>query len=614
MTLPVTVHFHDGETPLSLASRLAAANGYTSLEAFLSFTEINAKMISAGDPAAMTILSGWSGIGEERLRRFSISPGETRATWKLGSAEFSKDMRPGNRHRFCAHCIVDDLEREDGRPIARPWMRSWWLPRAIMSCQQHGVSLTEIDGEDVVDRNDFARFVADNIDRVRELAALPENSKSPPLDAYLRQRITGDVGDSFADGLAAYVVVELSAYAGWFIEKHEVPGSWDAADHTDETREKGFMALSAGRDAFVNLYVGAINRKQPTMRDIELFLGRILPWLRRNEDKPSHSAVVDLFVDMVVRHVPIGPGEKFIREVNVRHLHSVTSASAEYKLLPKRVRDLVIAAGLAKPSDLSDPQFRFDAELARPVLEEALDTLTSSEVAEIMGTHIDRIRGIMDAGLIPRAENGPADVRVYSRIRKKDLAEFQQKLFDGAKPFKEAADVLPIKDVCRVCMCTMEVLIQMILDGEIESIARSGSEQTFLSLYLNAVEVGRILANRRRGENSRHDDLLTIRQAERALGTTTYTIRALFDHGLLKYEDRQNLRSGHVSVGVSRSEIDKFSKRYASLSQIARASKRDRASMKVRLEDLGIHPVFEPEGFIARFYERTKIKAAGLPI
>ncbi len=131
---------------------------------------------------------------------------------------------------------------------------------------------------------------------------------------------------------------------------------------------------------------------------------------------------------------------------------------------------------------------------------------------------------------------------------------------------------------------------------------------------LNAAEVGRILADRRRDENGQHDDLLTIRQAERALGTTTYTIRALFDHGLLKSEDRRNLLSGRVSVGVSQSEIDKFSNRYASLSQIARASKRDRASMKIRLDDLGIHPVFEPTGFIARFYERAKIEAAGLPL
>ncbi len=452
MTLPITVDFHDGETPLSLVSRLAAANGYSSLTDFLGFTEINAKLISDGEPAAMAILSGWSGIAAERLRRFAISPGDTRATWKMGSAEFSKDMRPGNRHRFCAHCILEDIAQEDGRPIARPWGARLVAGTVDRVLDRHGIALSEVDAEDVGDRNDFARFVADNIDRVRDWRRFRGVRKSPRLETYLRQRIMEDAGDSFADGLAAYVVVELSNYVGWFIEKHEVQGAWDAADHVGETREKGFMALSAGKDALLDLYVGAINREHPTMRDIELFLGRVILWMRRNADKPTHSDVIDLFVDMVVRHVPIGPGEKFIRDVKVRHLHSATSASAEYKLLPKRVRDLVIAAGLAEPSDLSDPQFRFDAELARPVLEEAMETLTSSEVAEILGTHIDRVRGIMDADLFREQKMAQPTCEFTLGSEKRDLAQFQQKLFEGARPLEEDGDVLPIK-VCAAFAC-----------------------------------------------------------------------------------------------------------------------------------------------------------------
>jgi predicted DNA-binding transcriptional regulator AlpA len=614
MTLPVTVHFHEGETPLSLTSRLAAANGYSSLANFLDYTDINAKMIESGESNAIASLSHWSGIAVDSLQRFAISSGETRATWKIGSAEFSKDMRRGNRHRFCAHCVLEDLEQEGGRAVARPWVRSWWMVRAILSCERHNIALIEVDVEDIGDRNDFVQFVADNVDRFRDLATKPKIALSTRVDTYLRDRVMGIAGPSFVDGLAAYVVVELSSYAGWFIEKHNVEGPWATADDCRDTREKGFMALNAGRDEFEEMYVRVIRREHPTRGDIKLFLGRILSWLRRNADKPSHSDVVDLFQNIVVRHIPIGPGDVFIREVQVRHLHSITSASAEFALLPKRVRDLIIAAGLAEASGLADPQFRFDAELARPILEAASATLTSREVAEILGTTADHVRGIMDAGLLPRVENNTS-TRVYSRVRKGDLDEFQARLLAQANASDLTGQLKSVGDVCRHCMCSLDVLVRLILEGKFRTVSILGNDGILSDLHLDPYEVAKFLQSQKEMELTQDpENVLTIKEAERLLGTATITVHALVEQGLLKFVTRRNLRTGGQYQGFERSEVEAFKETYVSLSALAKAWRTSRVMAKVRLDELGIFPIFEPEGFVARIYEKTKIKASGFPV
>lgn len=105
MTLPVTVDFHSDETRMSLLSRLAIANGYSSVREFLDFTDTNAHAVRSGSPEAISTLAEWSGVEPHVLQSYNITT-ERHSTWRLGAASMSRDMRIGRSHRYCPKCVL----------------------------------------------------------------------------------------------------------------------------------------------------------------------------------------------------------------------------------------------------------------------------------------------------------------------------------------------------------------------------------------------------------------------------------------------------------------------------------------------------------------------------
>ena len=125
MVLPVTLPHHDDEAAIDLVARLAAANGYPSLREFLAHTDTTATAIVHGEKDALSLVSAWSGVSVSTLGKLSASAAGAGGTWQMGCATFSKDMRSGRVQRFCAHCVLEDRERETGRLGARAYRRAW---------------------------------------------------------------------------------------------------------------------------------------------------------------------------------------------------------------------------------------------------------------------------------------------------------------------------------------------------------------------------------------------------------------------------------------------------------------------------------------------------------
>ncbi len=85
----------------------------------------------------------------------------------------------------------------------------------------------------------------------------------------------------------------------------------------------------------------------------------------------------------------------------------------------------------------NDPGFRdglvaastyFDAVKFSPILLAATETLTSTEVAKVLGLREERVRDLLDAEILPQVEKRCDDLRNYSRIRKCDLDDLTTRL------------------------------------------------------------------------------------------------------------------------------------------------------------------------------------------
>ena len=604
MKLPVSIPFHDDETPLGFVSRLAAANGYPSMEDFLDCTETNAPSVMRGDAGSMTLLETWTGEKHNRLGRFAVQRADEKLRFRLGDAVFGRDHRRGNAHRFCVQCVRHDLSIEEGRRVSRPYVRAWWETKAIRTCPIHGSRITEVACDN--NKDDFALFISANEHLFAHDHWVVESLPSQELDRYLIGRIQGELANPFLDNLEAYVVAGLCKYFGRFLRRYRGASvSEDGSFETVDDAEYGFNAVKLGEAHISELVSKLVLGESASVEDGASPMDPITRWLRRNHDVPAYATLVEVFQDLAERNMPLGEGQICILPTRRRYRHTVRSASVEYGLREKRIVTLVTKAGLLKPEEATTPKVSFDAELAKPILEAAQDALSLTEAAAILGLKGARLHEIIDAGFLPRVEADRGELRIYTRIWRQDLVDFQRRLFERAKTEIDLDGYLPIVKAAHRCNCPVWELIGMILDGQLQGIARSDKGLTFAALFVNlkeAQEKRRLAVRLEVGA-----DLLSIGEAAELLNTAKYKTYPLVASGVISSVTRLNRTSRRMQPFIEPQALEDFRRRHISIAEIASVYGTRADVIVRRMERLGIEPSFDPGCRPGRYYWRSDL-------
>ncbi|TBG89401.1 hypothetical protein ELG67_10010 [Rhizobium leguminosarum] len=596
MVLPVTLPHHDDEAAIDLVARLAVANGYPSLKAFLAHTDTTANAVVHGEADSLTLVSHWSGVPVAKLGKLVAVANGPGGTWRMGCATLSKDMRPGRLHRFCAQCVLEDRETGTGRIAARAYRRAWWSIRRIEGCSCHGCALTEVAVKADGDVHDFPQFVDANLALISDAASIPVPSRQPTLDRYLRDRVFQDGGDGFLDRLDVHVAAEFSRYLGDYLVLHNLK-AW-MQEHTD-LREWGFTLAAKGEEEIRRVVADVIDHKRPATQYAESFVGPMITWLRRNLAKEAYGPVIDLMQDILERNMPFGEGQTIFKPVHTRHFHSVSSVHAEYGLTHDRIRALMKANDPEFREGLPDSRTYFDAAVVRPILEAARSTLTSKEAGDALGLREERVRDLLDAGIIEQVETRFDDERAYTRIRRSVVDELTHRLTENTTAVTPFAGHLSLSNAARTWRRPFPTLVSMILEGSVESFVLPGDGPVFHRLRVSPHALVSPLAG---GDN----ELMRLKEAEFALGTTTVTMAELLKRGYLRHRTLRR-ETGRDVKFVERQSLAEFQAAYVSLTEIAKARQGYRAAIRAELDKAGISPIFEPEGFIARFYRRSDI-------
>jgi hypothetical protein len=604
MKLPVTIAFHDNETPLGFVSRLAAANGFPSLDAFLNCTETNALAIMRGEAGSMALLESWTGEKRDRLGRFAVRRADEKLQFRLGDAVFGRDHRRGNAHRFCVQCVQHDLRIEVGRKVSRPYVRAWWETKAIVTCPIHGSRITEVACDN--DKDDFALFVSANEHLFAEDHGDVESRPSQERDRYLIGRIRGETVNPFLDNLETYVVAGLCKYFGRFLRRYlGAAVSDDGSVETLDDAEYGFNAVKMGEAHISKLVSELVLGESASLEDGASPMDPITRWLRRNNDAPAYATLVEFFQDLAERNMPLGEGQICILPTRRRYRHTVRSASVEYGLREQRIVGLLTKAGLLTTEEATTTKVSFDAELAKPILEAAQDALSLTEASAILGLKGPRLHEIIDAGFLPRVEADRGELRIYTRIWRQDLVDFQRRLFERAKTEINLDGYLPIVKAAHRCNCQVRELVGMILDGRLQGIARSDNDLTFANLFVNlkeAQEKRRLAVRLEVGA-----DLLSIAEAAELLNTAKYKTYPLVASGVLVSVTRLNRTSRRMQPFIEPKALEDFQRLHISVAEIA-SLYGTRADVIVRhMETLGIKPSFDPGSRPGRYYWRNDL-------
>ncbi len=609
MRLPVNVTFHpEDETPLSLASRLARAMGYPSVNDLLSGGGTNVKAVVQGDDHAIRVLSSWSGVPKTELQRFAVPVSEEAGEWRLGDAVFRKEMRVAGRFRFCPHCLENDLVNGCGRPAARPYARAAWATRAVVACTRHGNVLAEAAAGEHA--NDFSLFVATGGHRSNQEVQAADEAELM-VDAYLERRIAGMKTQSFIDRQEVHVLLVLWLFIGSFVHRHLPHHDFSGRPASAlGVRAVGYMIASEGAERIRSTLLEAIELHRPDVATIVRFFGPSIRRFRDNVDSPAFAEIVDLLQGLVP-HLPLGAGDLFIRRVDRRSMHSIRSAAAEYGLDKKRVRMMLDERGLISRSNLPDYSVYFTVEEAESTLPGAAENITTAGVAAALGTTQGQVREMVERGLLAVAERGVKKSRPFYRVSRRELQRFVDHLF-GHVPLVADGDgdgMVTLGNVSRTKGYTLVDVIEMINDRKLVQIKRVDHTMKLGSLLVSPSEIAPSWRKVDIRKVDIKDDSIyaTAREARQLLATAAVTFAALVEKGILPIAMRTNPKTKRTQAFVLKGDIEAFLNEHLSLRRLARGWGLNVVTMKRRLELAGVKPMFEPSGLVARFYRRQDL-------
>lgn len=616
MTLRNTLEYHPDETRKSLLSRLAMANGYRSLHAFLSLNGTRALPFERGEPKAIKRISDWSGVPVERLSAYDIRSSGAGSTWKLGLALMSRDMRVGPYHRYCPRCIVADVQRGNGREQTRPYVRASWMTRAVETCVVHGCIILEA-ATDKKTQGDFARHVAGNLERIREEAVSVPAAASTEVAQYVSRRIEGQTSYHFLDQLETYVAIDLCRNIGYFAIQHGVVESGSTPLGGASAVDHGFKVACNGPERIEAMVADVVERERPLGIEMNAFFGKLRRWLLRNQEKEEFSSTIELFQDIAERNLPIGKDETFILPTRQRHLHSVRSASIEYGIPDDRVYQLVVEAKLTEPTDLTSGRIYLDARKSAMVLSAALDTVTTPEIAAQLGLHIDRLRPIFEKNLLTRVETPENGVRIFSRVRRSDFEAFKMRLDAPLASPSETERLVSLGRAARTQYCTILDIIELAAKQKLPSLRRLNQDGFISGLGVDLSELEPLIPRRQLSasnsilpvfdQNDPSSALLNTTQARRLLQAAPCTITDLLHRKHLAQVRGINLKTRKVHNYICRRSVESFMEQHISLAHLAVRRGMFAVTVRDKLADLGVKPIYEPTGRNSRYYRKQDV-------
>ncbi len=485
MQLPVTVPFHDDETPLSLASRLAIANGYRSLAEFLSCTDVRAAAIRQCEEGAIEQLSTWSGIPKSRLVRHQILGGT--GSWRLGDATLTKKMRPGNRHRFCPQCVMDDYSQTAGRPNAAPYVRAYWCVRLVNTCEVHECPLTEVEASKT-DASDFSSFVVSNLAQLRKEAESTTNAAGADLARYVIARIRGDLSNIFLDGLESMVAFELCDRLGEVVRRHKAAPQEVLDANNDVTL--GFNIASQGPRAIEDFVTSILASTKLSTRDFRTFFGSLRSWLALHRSEPNFGEVAELFQSIAERSFPLGVDEVFIFPTKKRVLHSITTASSQWGLTEKIVRTMLEDAGVIERSDLPHNNVLFDAASANAIFGKQQTGMSIRDIHREWRLPQSQIRALVLNGFLPKVEGsgGRAGSRIV--VNREVFEDLKRKIDGDVVAASELTDHVPLREAATNRNGNLEAILQAVVTGELKVVRYGGSY--FTNLWVSRSDLARL--------------------------------------------------------------------------------------------------------------------------
>jgi hypothetical protein len=602
------VHFHDDETPMSYASRLAARNG-TRAAPFCADFGIRMLDVADGDERSLRALAALGGVEPELLLASAfVKSGPLQ--WTFQGEALDRTILRRTRLAICPACALADIKVEPKlMPQVATYGRATWLLDVVRRCPVHRISLAYADEANGVrllhDFAQHAKLVLPQLARLADVAP----KKPAPLQTYVVGRLAGAKGAGLLDPMRVASVVRLCETAGAVAMFPDL----DIKQLSDDQREAagtiGYKALAGGDASFRSLLAqlkSTIHHRSRLDGPTAVF-GKLYWLLSRTSEDPELAPVRDIMRDFVVENFAIEGGQSVLGQpLDRRRLHSIQTLARQTSVHPKVLRRHLRAAGLVtdRQMEMSDHNVLFDADAGLVVATPLVDALSAAEAMEHLNAPRSQMAVLVEHGFV-RPRHRASDAGGQDRYAAADLDGFLAKLSAKSVPARASRKFRNIPDTAKQCCRSAAEVIRLILEGQLET-RKSADVRGYLGILVDPDQAAGAL----RGALT---DALPLREAARRIGISDVALGALVKQGHVVNLIAPNPVNKRPQRLVPADEIARFQGRYISLWRLAKEHKVHIAAMKAMLDSAGVAPAFE--GVFARLYRTADLagKAIGYP-
>jgi len=600
-----TVEHHPDESPASFLSRLAAVNGVHA-RALCRDIGLSFQAVIDGCGSALQQLADLASGAFSSLIAAAIK--KTDDGYRYRGEELISSSLRRSRVMVCPLCLIDDIAINKK---ARPYGRSSWLIEPLRTCTVHNIALVE--AANITKSNEAHDFVCNIKSALPDLLKIGQTATVRPpssLELYLKTRFDRDQSSSstlWLDSLKWYVAEDVCSVLGAVALHGRNAGLRRLTD------EDWFQAGAAGFDIAKHGEAGVFAFLTEVVRlpmssqmpgGPQAQLGTLFKWLSFQRPDPAFEPVRELFAQHAIESFPLAAGDLiFGRTIAQRTMHSVHTASIDYKIHPKRLRKIVFATGIAPNALKTETNDRivFSVEASREILEKSTDSLNLTDAESYLNAGRVHARLLHEEGFITPFVVFPSLRKSEYNFAVKDLDRFLTELLAGTESVEGAAlDEYDIPSAAKRANCSAAEIVRLILDKKLSWVGQLAGNQGYLSVLVRLSEIKTFV-------HGRPVDGFTPRDLERELGTTTATVKALIGNGILPTETIVHPVNRCPTTIIKTTVVGNFKRQYISLFNLAAEQGQHFRKVQKDLDKKGIKPVLTRDRYGASFYRRSDL-------
>jgi len=576
----------DDEVLSSYVARLARANGHNLTFRFCSELGLDFRKTAAGHDVNIERLAYLTKQPVEKLHHHAVPYGEHHEAVILGE-RFEKRSHSSYQIRFCHACLAEDETCAERMPGTRRYQRATWLLKSFSSCVHHSCTLVELEPHTRNHHIDFFQRLDARSEEISRKTKEVLHRIPSPIETFIHDRMLGQRRHgSLLDRIPVSIAVDFARLLGIAVlyGKNQTPSKL-----SDEQRSSaslvGFSYLRGGDDGMIAALDIILDENRTSRGGVHTTYGNLFKTVNNQESSREYHVILKLIIEHAERNINLRHNSRVAAEAMTPQWTSVSRIARETGLTRGLVKRRLIDAGILERAN------KPIAIAVRRMFSEGDRCIFGKAAAEILGCHAKQFYRLVTSGLINRFDVIPTEpsrvIRPKEQTRMfllKDIQNFKKAVYDEAKsPLRPG--LVSLKKICRLHSVPQADVFSRIIDGQLKTVALSGSSDLLDNLMLDPAEFK---------SSALEQTHLTAAQACIVLDIRRGSMAKLVRANIIPAIELRPKAQRFATKFILKADLEIFEKRYCTIGRLVDSTGLDRNTIRGRMRTRKIKPAFSP--------------------